>query len=63
MPLDLGDHTAIAFPALGPVVEADVIAPDGFRWSTKGPREQVSDAPLEYLLAGQSDRVEKTFGF
>ena len=49
MPLDLSHHPARAVPALGLVVEAHVVAPDGLRRSADGPRQQVRDAPLEDL--------------
>lgn len=62
MPLDLGHHPARAVPTLSLIVEAVVVAPHRLRRPAHRTVQQVADAPLEDLVAGQAYRIEETLG-
>src|SRR5262249_15549963 len=57
MPLDLRDDPTRSTPALRPVAEARIEAPDVVRGATDGPREERGDLRLEPLVGGQANRV------
>jgi hypothetical protein len=55
----LRDNSTRPTPALRPIAEARVEAPDVVGWPPHRPREQVGDPVLEHLVGGQADRVLK----
>ena len=57
MPFRLGDHPTGLVPALGPIAEARVGAPDLLRRSPDRPLQQMGDAVLEHPVGWKAEDV------